>query len=251
MTAPAALLHELLADAALAGGGAGAADVVADHEAHRHGTSRSCVAELVVPDQRLGEVARLHTGSQPLRVCAVNSSGAGGLVALAGRTLPGVEVIAVWSALRDLDDLAANAARVVSATQALEASVAVYVEIPPSPGWARAVEVVEAAGLCGAVRAGRGVDRQLLEQLSALVEADLPFLVAGLGSGLAQLLAAVADLVDGAPVDDVSAGAGWPSAGGWDAARAGRVRRRLRRVATPVLASAVAELAAAGLLVPD
>lgn len=251
MTAPAALLHELLADAAPAEGAVEIAAAVAGHQAHRRGGFGRCVAELVVPDERLGELARRHTGSEPLRVCALNTSGAGGLVALAGRALSGVEVVAVRSALRDLDDLSNNAARIVSAAHALDDSVVVYVEIPHAPGWSRALEVVEAAGLHGAVRADRGIDPQLLEQLSGLIEADLPFSVIGLRSGLSELLVAVAALVDGASVSQVLqlTGSGTSvSARGWDDTQAARVRRRLRRVETPVLAEIVHELVAAGLL---
>ena len=86
--------------------------------------------------------------------------------------MSGVRVVAVESALRDLDDLAGNAARVASAAGELDESIAVFVEIPYAPGWERAVEEVEAAGLLGKIRTGSPDNSgtppyaQLAEQLS-------------------------------------------------------------------------------------
>ena len=254
MTAPAPLLLGLLDDAALLS--ASAPDLsasVRDHRAHRSGSLGSCLAALVVADQQLGELGRI-AGPPELSVLAVNTGGAGGLAALGRRNLPGVQVVAVQSALRDLDDLAGNAARVVSAARELPESVEVYVELPDAAGWQRAVEVVEAAGLSAAVRAasligqrqGGPSDVALVEQLSGLVEADLPFAVAGWDRSLAGLLLAVHGLVDGADgadvVDLLSAPGAASVVAGWDDQDAARVRRRLRRVQCPDLASATAEL---------
>ena len=97
--------------------------------------------------------------------------------------------------LRDLDDLAGNAARVVAAAASLDESVPVLVELPVAPGWPAAAELVEAAGSRAQVRADRSPDA-LIEQLAVLVETDLPFSVAGLPSFLPGLLLAVDALVE-------------------------------------------------------
>ena len=154
------------------------------------------------------------------------SSGAGGLVALARRDLPGLEIVAAEIALRDLDDLAGNAGRVVAAAEELDPDeVSVFVEVPYGHGWLGAVEVIEAASLFGKIRTG-GLEPdafpsadQLAQQLSGLIEADLPFkATAGLHRawpnrvtdergetlhqhGFLTLLMAVEALIDGAGTD--------------------------------------------------
>jgi hypothetical protein len=190
-----------------------------------------------------------------LSVSVVNTSGAGGLVSLAGRVVDGVEVVSVESALRDLDDLAGNAARVVAAAGELDDTVGIFVEIPYAPGWERAVAVVEEAGRYAKLRTGGEAavpsTGQLAHQLSVLVEADLPFkATAGLhhavatagrdperpaAHGFLNLIAAVAALVDGAIVEEAAqvlsstdASALAERVGTWGEAEASRVRRRLR-----------------------
>lgn len=85
-----------------------------------------------------------------------------------------------------------------------------------------------------------------MEQLYDLVEADLPFAVAGWDRSLAALLLAVHGLVEGAAGADVVAMLSHPEAAsivsGWNDQDAARVRRRLRRVQCPDLASVTAEL---------
>ncbi|HYP45181.1 MAG TPA: hypothetical protein VEQ66_08305 [Propionibacteriaceae bacterium] len=212
---------------------------------------------LVVPDYRLAEVARAAAGDEPLSVCVVNTSGAGGLLGLAGRSWPEIEVVAVESALRDLDDLGGNAARVVAAAAALD-SREVFVEIPYAFGWQRAVAVVEAGGLQAALRvddAGASVaSDRLAEQLSALIEADVPFKTTGRGRSPMALLAAVHALVEGADTqqaaqllesdaDQVAA-----EIATWGETTAARVRRRLRLVACGSVPAALGDLDAAGLI---
>jgi hypothetical protein len=138
--------------------------------------------------------------------------------------MSGVDVVAVETALRDLDDLAGNAARVASAATELADGMRVYVEIPYAPGWERAVEGVEAAGLLGKIRTGSPDDtetpphEQLARQLTVLVEADLTFkATAGLHHawrsdgadsahprqhGFLNLLAALEALIEGADEPD-------------------------------------------------
>ena len=109
----------------------------------------------MVPDTQLGEVGAPASGGPDLAVSVINSGGAGGVLGLSRRARPGLDVVAV-SMLRDLDDLAGNAARVVAAAEALDPDVAVFVGLPYAPGWAGAVEVVEAAGHCAMISpAGR------------------------------------------------------------------------------------------------
>jgi hypothetical protein len=191
-------------------------------------------------------------------VCVVNTSGAGGLLACASRSVPGTTVVALDSALRDLDALAGNAARVAAAATGLSEGVEVYVEIPDTPGWERAVAVVEAAGLYAAVRLAAEPAR-VVRQLSELVEADLPFRTTGWpppGAGsLLNLLAAVSTLVEGgseaAAAEQLAArdlGAPAQLVRGWDAADAARVRRRLRRVEHPAPRALAGELIRAGLV---
>jgi hypothetical protein len=205
----------------------------------------------------------------------VNTSGAGGLVSLAGRAVDGVNVVGVESALRDLDDLAGNAARVVAAAGELDDAVHVFVEIPYAPGWERAVAVVEEAGRYAKLRTGgeaAGVPSagQLARQLGVLVEADLPFkATAGLhhavasadrdperpvSHGFLNLMAAVAALVDGATVEEAAEILGRTDAaalaeqvGTWSEAEAVRVRRRLRSFGCCGVTDPVDDLVALGL----
>ena len=69
-------------------------------------------------------------------------------------SLPGVDIVAVEPALRDLDDLAGSAARVISAAAQLGPEIDVFVGLPYAPGWEAAVELIEAAGLYGKIDTG-------------------------------------------------------------------------------------------------
>lgn len=265
MIAPAGLWDGLIDDAAMfPPGNAAVGDAVAAHLDYRAAWFASLIGPLVVSDQRLAEVGR--AASSELAVSVINTGGAGGVVALARRPVAGVRVVAVESALRDLDDLAGNAGRVAAAAAELDENVRVFVEIPYAPGWERAVEEVEAAGLLGKIRTG-GVDPadtpsadQLAEQLSVLVEADLPFkATAGLHHawptagqhGFVAVLVALEALIDGAePRDaaalltrsDVSALAGWTDL------QAARVRRRFLSFGCCGVLDRVHDLAEAGLI---
>jgi hypothetical protein len=203
-------------------GNASAADAVGSHLAYRGSWFEWMIGPLVVSDQRLAEVGRAAAAQtqRPLAVSVVNTGGAGGLLSLGQRSVSTVQVVSVETALRDLDDLAGNAARVVSAAAELPDGMRAYVEIPYAPGWERAVDVVEAAGLFGKIRTGSPDDtetppyEQLARQLSVLVEADLAFkATAGLHHawrsdgtdpdrprqhGLLNLLAALEALIEGA-----------------------------------------------------
>ena len=269
MAAPDALFVGLVDDAAMfPPGNAPVAEAVAAHLEHRRAWYAALIGPLVVPDTALrqaqgawhmraelveAQAPALRQAQGALSVSVINTGGAGGLLSLARREVPGVRVVAVESALRDLDDLAGNAARVASAAGELDESVTVFVEIPYAPGWERAVEEVEAAGLLGKIRTGSPDNSgtpayaQLAEQLSLLVEADLPFkATAGLHRaqptpgtdpdrpvqhGFLNVLAAVEALVEGAPVADgaeVLRHADPTAMGEWSDETAARVRRRFR-----------------------
>ncbi|SDT18800.1 hypothetical protein SAMN04488543_3251 [Friedmanniella luteola] len=237
--------------------------VVAEHARHRDGGHAAAVGRLVVPDTALvatGRVRATLPGSAAWPVTVEASGGAGGVAALAGRSASGLRVEAVETVLRDLDDLSGAVGRVAAAAATLT-DVAVFVELPAVPGWVRAVEAVEAAGLLARVTAAAGADAvALADRLSVLVEADLPFAVVlppGTGRpglavlGLAMLVEA---LVDGAEPAEAAALLSGTDPGRvraglarWDAATATRVRRRLRAVSTD-LGAALADLTALGAL---
>jgi hypothetical protein len=209
----------------------------------RHGelrkAYRSLLAALVVPDRRLADIARQIPPGRSVPVSVITSGGAGGLLALARHDVSRLHIVGVEPTLRDLDDLAGSAARVVSAAGELAPEVTVFIELPYAPGWNAAVELIEAAGLYGKIAAGHAEPHQVVEQLSILIEADLPFKITSArnGEGLSLLLVVEA-LVAGANLDDAAAlmrlddhrsGA---AMSGWDPTTQSRVRRRVRRLGT-------------------
>jgi hypothetical protein len=207
------------------------------HYSEVRSTYPNLLATLVVPDRRLAEIARQVAPGPSVPVSVITSGGAGGLLALARHDVPGLDIAAVEPTLRDLDDLAGSAARVISAAAELGPETTVFIELPYAPGWAAAVELIEAAGLYGKINAGQAEPRGVVEQLSILIEADLPFKItcAPNGDGLSLLLVVEA-LVAGANLDDAAAlmrlddhqlGAALPA---WDPTTQSRVRRRVRRL---------------------
>src|SRR4029450_8238852 len=173
------------------------ASALADHMTLRK-AYRSMLATLVVPDRLLAEVARQVPDGASIPVSVITSGGAGGLLGLARRTLPGVDIVSAEPALRDFNDLAGSAARVVSAAAELGSDIAIFVELPYAPGWDAAGERVEAAGVYGKLAAEHAGPRRIAEQLSILIEADLPFNITtqSTDGGLAGLAATEA-LIDG------------------------------------------------------
>ncbi|MDN5727100.1 MAG: hypothetical protein L0G99_14390 [Propionibacteriales bacterium] len=205
---------------------ASAEQAAAEHLEHRQAWYAEAVGPLVVPDDQLAAVDRAFgdLGAGPVDVQAVNTTGAGGLVSLTGRTFENLTIVSVESPLRDLSDLAGNAARVVAAARELPSDVGVFVELPAHHGWERALETVEAEGLSGMIRTSddpAGPNSITLhDQLRVLVEADLPFKVAGglhhawadsstYGNveinrhGFVTVMAALLAVVDGANPDEV------------------------------------------------
>jgi hypothetical protein len=198
------------------------------------------LATLVVPDRRLTEVARQVPPGASVPVSVITTGGAGGLLALARHDPTGIGIASVEPTLRDLNDLAGSAARVVSAAAELASEVTVFIELPYAPGWESAVELIEAAGLYGKIAASEAGSRQLVEQLSILIEADLPFKITNLFDGdWLALLAAVEALVAGASLEDAAELLGLDdhdrigsSVAAWDQTTQSRVRRRVRRLGT-------------------
>jgi hypothetical protein len=198
----------------------------------------SLLATFVAPDSRLTDIARQIPPGSSVPVSVITSGGAGGLLPLARRDVPGVDIAAVEPTLRDLDDLAGSAARVISAAGELGPEVTVFIKLPYAPGWQAAVELIEAAGLYGKIEVSRE-PQQVVEQLSLLIEADLPFKITNAHDGdWLSVLLAVEALVAGASLDDaadlmrlddhrVSA-----VVRGWDPMTQSRVRRRVRRLGT-------------------
>ena len=253
MNPPEELWRGLVDDAAMfPPGNAPVVEAVRAHLEHRQAWYADLVGPLVVPDTALRQ-AQGASAEAEIAVSVINTGGAGGLVSLADRDVPGVRVVAVESALRDLDDLAGNAARVAAAAGELDESVLVFVEIPYAPGWERAVEEVEGAGLLGKIRTGSPDNSgtpsyvQLAEQLRVLVEADMPFkATAGLHHaqptpgagpdrplqhGFVNLLIAVEALVEGASsaeVADLLRTGDAASVSAWTDETVARVRRRFR-----------------------
>jgi hypothetical protein len=287
MVAPPVLFDGWIDDAAMFPPGNAAVDeAVSAHLRYRRSWFAPLIGPLLVSDLRLAEVGRTlrqvgmgggSEGTLPLAVGVVNTSGAGGLLSLIGRQIEDVQLVAVESALRDLDDLAGNAERVVSAAAELDDAVRVFVEIPYAPGWERAVAVVEAAGYYGKLRTG-GVEPadtppadQLARQLSVLIEADLPFkATAGLhhavalsGSGpgrprqhgFLNLLVAVEALVDGCSESEAADLLGESSRQGvldrmatWNDTQASRIRRRFRSFGCCGVLDPINDLVALGLI---
>ena len=217
------------------------------------------VGPLVVGDERLSGLGEARGSDVALSVLV--GGGAGGVAALARRA-GDLRLVAVETVLRDLDDPAGNATRVVAAAAGLPDGVEVFVGVPAAHGTVDAVEVLEAAGLLGRIDvAGGGPGPRRAELLSVLVEADLPFKVTGLGadpfgaSGAVTVLMAVEALIDGADPKDAEAllsGVDRHRAGvalaSWDEAASARVRRRLRGVDCVDVASTLDQLDGAGLL---
>ncbi|HEY9290115.1 MAG TPA: hypothetical protein VIP98_02435 [Microlunatus sp.] len=229
---------ELIDDAGLLAPGAGGEAVATRHRELRAGPDADAIATLLIQDRQLAATDRLLAdATETVPVTVINTGGAGGLTALAGRSAQRLAVVAVDTTLRDPGDLVGNAARVCAAARELDPDIAVHVEIPYGSGWQAAVEEVEAQGLYGLIRMTTG-SAQLVDQLSGFVEADLSFAVDQLAHPqLPGLLLALDALIDDA--DTTAAAAVLDSAdqqaqidaiGSWDDLRWTRVRRRLRRV---------------------
>ncbi len=155
-------------------------DAVAEFSARRSEWYADLAASLVVTDHQIPEVADSQV---PLSIIITGGAGAiPGALRLAHKaTNP---VVGVEIALRDLDDLAGNARRVVAALDAtrseglLDEGTPVYVELPAADitfSWAGAADEVAAAELRLKFRTG-GIEAHLFPtapQLATWIDAAL------------------------------------------------------------------------------
>ena len=153
-----ALLDGLIDDAAtFPPGNAPLPDAVAAHQRHRQAWYASVVGPFLVSDVRLAELSRLLSeddayAAEPLRCVAVVTGGAGSLGPVLTRASgePRLDLRGVEIALRDEDDLARNARRVMAALDtSLPEGVTVSIELPgPAEGsaWSAAADVVAEYG---------------------------------------------------------------------------------------------------------
>jgi hypothetical protein len=193
-TVPTWLTH-LVDDAAIFPPGNAPLDrAVAEHTGHLAAEYADLVGPFVVSDVRLPELVELvdvATADAPLAVSVVVTGGAGAIepaVRWATRA-PQLQLRGLEVALRDEDDLAHNARRVVAALDALDADlggVTTNVEPPrvhgePSSGWLAAVDELAAREVPLKFRTG-GVDadafpssRELAGCIDAALDRELPF----------------------------------------------------------------------------
>jgi hypothetical protein len=170
------------------------ADAVDAYRRRRSEPWAGLVGPLVVSDHVLPEIAGLVDpgGEPPLPLSVVCSGGAGSLAPAAhwAGEAHGAELVALEVALRDLDDLAGSARRVVRAAEAVATSgveAPVHVELPvpwhaePSPGWLAALDEVAAADLRLKFRTG-GLQADMFPSpaalaacLEAALDRELPF----------------------------------------------------------------------------
>jgi hypothetical protein len=162
---------------------------VADHLAARAGELAPLVGRFVVSDLRVPDLIDVldeqHDAVEPLEVALVVTGGAGAIgpaVRWACRA-PSLRLGGIEFALRDEDDLARNARRVLTALDAVEEDLDatdVFVELPrlrgaPTYGWLAALDEVATAGLRTKFRTG-GPDADAFptpEELAAGIDAAL------------------------------------------------------------------------------
>jgi hypothetical protein len=156
---------------------------IADHEAHRASEYADLVGGFVVSDVKVADLA--NTVVNPLDVILVVTGGAGAIapaVTWVSRS-PALELRAVEFALRDEDDLAHNARRLVSVVDSLEDlldDVTVFAEPPmlrgsPSHGWLAALDELAAREIALKFRTG-GLSADLFPgptELATCIEAAL------------------------------------------------------------------------------
>ncbi len=164
---------------------------VAEHAAHLAAGYAGLVGPFVVSDVKLPDLVAVATADDPLGVSVVVTGGAGAIepaVRWATRA-PELELRALELALRDEEDLAHNARRVITALDALEAEldgVTACVEPPrvhgePSAGWLTALDELAAREIPLKFRTG-GVSAdafptstELAACIDAALDRELPF----------------------------------------------------------------------------
>ncbi len=228
-TVPSFLLH-LVDDAAIfPPGNAPLPDAVKAHREHRSSAYADLVGPFVVSDIRLPDLLELlDDAEERLPVTVVVTGGAGAIEpAVRWATRSGLlDVRSLETPLRNEDDLARNAQRVVTAVDQVRdalGDVPVYVEPPraldgPTHGWLVALDEIAAAELRLKFRTG-GVDddafppaAELAAAIDAALDRELSFkCTAGLHHavrtghqhGFLNILQATAAAFEGASRDDV------------------------------------------------
>ena len=164
---------------------------VTEHAAHRSSEYADLVGGFVVSDVKVADLAKLATGPDPLAVNLVVTGGAGAIepaVTWVGRS-EGLELRAVEFALRDEEDLAHNAGRLVKVVDSLGEAlddVPVFAEPPiprgmPSHGWLAALDELAAREISLKFRTGGLSDdlfptsSQLASCIEASLDRELPF----------------------------------------------------------------------------
>ncbi|HSV37945.1 MAG TPA: hypothetical protein VLI04_04220 [Nocardioidaceae bacterium] len=206
-------------------------EAVAAHREHRASSYAAMVGPFVISDIKLPDLLEvLEDSTEALAVSVVVTGGAGAIEpAVRWATRSGLlDVRALETPLRNEDDLARNASRVVTAIDHVRedlGDIPVYVEPPripdgPSHQWLAALDEIASAGLRLKFRTG-GVDldafpsaTELAAGIDAALDRELPFkCTAGLHHavrtdhqhGFLNILAATAAAFDGAPRGDVIA----------------------------------------------
>lgn len=225
----------LLDDAGGLAAEANPVDAVTAHDTARAGAYGLLLGRLLVPEVALPLV---RGTAHPLHV--VLTGGAGQVAGPAGlATRTGLQLAGMEVQLRDVDDLAGNARRVVAAVHAaqddgvLDEDVPVHVEIPvdqaslqrsaPGGGWLRAADEAAAAELRLTLRVG-APDADLVPSpgavaawIDASLDREMPFRITGgsyaavtataghggLSYGFANLLLGARRAFDGARRADV------------------------------------------------
>jgi hypothetical protein len=193
VTAEPEYLKRLVDDAAIfPPGNVPLEQAVAEHLGHRTASYAELVGGFVVSDTRLADLAGLVSADDHLGINVVVTGGAGAIepaVRWATRA-DGLELRALEIALRDEDDLARNAARVVAMLDHLRDDlgddVQVYVEPPRAPlghehGWLAALDEIAMADLRLKFRTG-GVTAEafpssveLAASIDAALDRETPF----------------------------------------------------------------------------
>jgi hypothetical protein len=191
MTAP-AFLRSFVDDAAIfPPASIDLPQAVAEHRAHRSSEYADVVGGFLVSDVKLADLAHVVSGPESLAVNLVVTGGAGAIepaVTWLARS-EGLDLRAVEFALRDEDDLAHNARRLVQVVDSLEEvldDVTVFAEPPmlrgaPSHGWLSALDELAAREINLKFRTG-GVSEDLFPTSGALatciesaLDRELPF----------------------------------------------------------------------------
>ncbi|MGH3358454.1 MAG: hypothetical protein ACRDO7_06595 [Nocardioidaceae bacterium] len=283
-TAAQGLLEGLIDDAAMfPPGNAPLSDALSAHHDHRRAPYARLVGPLLCSDRDLRALA--ETVSAPLGLGLVVSGGAGAIgPALQHATKSEhVEVLAVEIALRDEDDLARNAERIVRALDLdLPSDADAAIEVPrtydrePAPSWFAALDEIAAAGHRLKLRTGgeyadaHPSEHELATFIDAALDRECPFkLTAGLHHavrntasdsayeqhGFCNVLLATRALLDGATKDEAAivlarrdAQAIAAELAGWDDTAATSTRRWFASLGSCSIEDPVADLHALGLL---